>query len=148
MNLVISDLLSPEERQTLLSAQQNPEDFVVLAQYVADVAMGIGRGGDGSPMVVMQMVFGIPYSVMPINPSGVLNIDGSQRADSRLQEGLPLPPQVRILAAKTLLAVEVQKQIEAEAEKRRKDLEENPLPAFGSLGGWNVTDDPTDPSAA
>jgi len=144
-NLTITDVLSLEERQTLLEASQNPEDFVVLAQYVGDVAMGIGRGPDGQPMVVMQMVIGIPYGIMPITPSGVLNSDGSQRADARLQEGLPLPPQVRIVSAKSLLSDEVQKHIEAEAEKRRKELAENPLPTFGGLGGWNVTDDPTDP---
>lgn len=144
-NLTITDILSVEERQTLLEASKNPEDYVVLAQYVGDVAMGVGRGPDGQPMVVMQIVIGIPYGVMPINPSGVLNIDGSQRADTRLQEGLPLPPQVRVVAAKTLLAEEVQQHIEAEAEKRREELAKAPIPAFGRLGGWNVTDDPTDP---
>ena len=147
-NLTITDILSVEERQTLLEGSRDPEDFVVLAQYVGDVAMGVGRGADGQPMIVMQMVIGIPYGVMPINPSGVLNIDGSQRADARVQDGLPLPPQVRIVAAKSLLSEAVQQHIAAEAEKRRKELAENPLPTFGGLGGWNVTDAPTDPDGA
>ena len=144
-NLTITDVLSIDERTSLAEATLDPADFVIIAQQVGDVAMGIGRGQDGRPMVVMQLVVGIPYDVFPIRPSGVLNSDGSQRADSDLQMGLPLPPTVRIVVAARMLSQQVQEHIAAEAEKRRKELAENPLPTFGGLGGWNVADVPADP---
>jgi hypothetical protein len=143
-NLTITDVLSIDERTSLAEATLDPSDFVVIAQQVGDVAMGIGRGQDGRPMVVMQLVVGIPYDVFPIRPSGVLNSDGSQRADSDLQMGLPLPPTVRIVVAARMLSQQVQEHIAAEAAKREAEQANAPFPVLGRMGGFDVTNEPDD----
>jgi len=143
-NLTITDVLSIDERTSLAEATLDPTDFVVIAQQVGDVAMGIGRGQDGRPMVVMQLVVGIPYDVFPIRPSGVLNSDGSQRADSDLQMGLPLPPTVRIVVAARMLSQQVQEHIAAEAAKREAEQANAPFPVLGRMGGFDVTNEPDD----
>jgi hypothetical protein len=143
-NLTITDVLSLDERTSLAEATLDPTDFVIIAQQVGDVAMGIGRGQDGRPMVVMQLVVGIPYDVFPIRPSGVLNSDGSQRADSDLQMGLPLPPTVRIVVAARMLSQQVQEHIAAEAAKRVAEQVTAPFPVLGRMGGFDVTNEPDD----
>jgi hypothetical protein len=143
-NLTITDVLSIDERTSLAEATLDPSDFVIIAQQVGDVAMGIGRGQDGRPMVVMQLVVGIPYDVFPIRPSGVLNSDGSQRADSDLQMGLPLPPTVRIVVAARMLSQQVQEHIAAEAAKREAEQANAPFPVLGRMGGFDVTNEPDD----
>jgi hypothetical protein len=143
-NLTITDVLSIDERTSLAEATLDPSDFVIIAQQVGDVAMGIGRGQDGRPMVVMQLVVGIPYDVFPIRPSGVLNSDGSQRADSDLQMGLPLPPTVRIVVAARMLSQQVQEHIAAEAAKREAEQANAPFPVLGRVGGFDVTNEPDD----
>jgi hypothetical protein len=120
MNLSIHDVLSPVEAHSLRANGRDPADFLVLEQTTPDIAVGMGRAPNGETVVMMQATIAIPHSVMPIRPTGILNSDGSQRAEAKLQSGLPMPPTVRVIVARELFNPEVLKQAE-EAKKAQEE---------------------------
>lgn len=139
MNTSIHDVLSPVEAHTLRANGRDPADFLVLEQTTPDIAVGMGRAPNGETVVMMQATIAIPYSVMPIRPTGLLNSDGSQRAESRLQNGIPMPPTVRLIIARELFNPEVLKQAE-EAKKARDEAEKAapPLTVDSILGREDI----------
>jgi hypothetical protein len=139
MNTSIHDAISPIEAHSLRENGRDPADFLVIEQTTPDLSLGMGRMPNGENVVMMQVTIAIPYSIMPIRPSGLLNSDGSQRAETRLQNGLPMPPTVRVIVARELLNPEVLKQAE-EAKKAREAAQKDapPLTVDSILGGDGI----------
>ena len=139
MNLSIHDMISPSEAHSLRANGRDPADFLVIEQTTPDIAVGMGRAPDGQTVVMMQATIAIPYSVMPIRPSGLLAADGSQRAETRLQNGLPMPPTVRVIVARELLNPEVLKQAEEAKKAREEAAKDAPALTVDSLLGRDDT---------
>lgn len=127
MNTSIHDMISPAEAHSLRENGRDPADFLVIEQTTPDLSLGMGRTPNGETVVMMQATIAIPYGIMPIRPSGLLNSDGSQRAETRLQNGLPMPPTVRVIVARELLNPEVLVQAE-EARKARDAAQKDASP--------------------
>lgn len=123
MQGVASVDLTIEEITAIQASGRAPSDFFAIMQPAGQVQVQSVLDPVAGRVAIFQVVVVLTKNVLDLPTGGVLDAQGQNQANAKVQKAMPVPPMVRMVVDRALAGKVLQEMF---ADQAAKEMEENP----------------------